>query len=767
MNFCLFLHFQNSKLIIISVLIVALSATVIFADDLNNSKIRGRRSFSWLPFFGGGAGEKAADGNEADEAIETGEAEDGTSVVGESFGQEIPSDLIVPQQIQYSGNYPNAIPIETILSKGQVINNNIHYPIWRVHKYNGLHLKPIPISLVHGNGQAAQPVPQGKYPAAQPVQYSPTVGQQQYQQPTQQYPIPGQSSGVSQQQPSRQRVPPELLQLARQFGITDFSKFPSLEEAMGLLGTTTQEETIKTIQELAATEDGRALIRQFIDSDSDSDAEASEPEKQVVDAPTTQYKQHLNAGGLQQFYQIPNLGYRDHDTAATNLIGIRDFDSSLNRANTDLNLVQGFLPNPAPDANIFQRISQWTNFLNPLAGSEEIPLPSNDEEDEAAQETADEEQDDGQTIPVQLPELPSLPSIPGLSDGIAALPPVHIPSHLVTSPHAAFYPVNLAALGKTAGRYVRVNVPTTGFNPAAQYATQHRPHAQPQPQPQPQPPLIRQPQRAQYAVRPQQQQPHASVFKSSPQIAPQQHVQTTHMKPVTQAHTQLQTYELPQKQISTNFISNVQPIGLNIEHKQQLEELKPPSTEYKTIVSHVGQIPLIKDANYEVFKNAPRIVTSYGTPALPYTYSLDGSSNTFMPSFIHQEYELRPAASEKIEHHEEFADVPSNHATEEINHHSEPKSKTSVGVHDELASAHDSASEIVSEEQHSNKATDEFQRRTNLHEDEETVDEHKEISYTGPQRVTSFDTVATGKIHKADKNAINLLPLTMRHVVSN
>lgn len=84
-------------------------------------------------------------------------------------------------------------------------------------------------------------------------------------------------------------IPPELQELADQFGIKDVSKLPSLDDAMGLLGTTSRAETIQTIKELAATPDGMNLIRQFLASDEGA-AAAEDPStnNQCNDAASTQ-----------------------------------------------------------------------------------------------------------------------------------------------------------------------------------------------------------------------------------------------------------------------------------------------------------------------------------------------------------------------------------------------------------------------------------------------------------------------------------------------
>lgn len=740
---------QRFQILILGVLTLVLSTNVISAaNSPDDTQLRVKRSFDWLPFFGGStksSDDQAEDGESVNE--ETAVAEDGTPIYSDSFAQEIPPHLIVPQQVQYSSDYPNAVPMETILSKGHVFNNQFQYPIWRVHKYNGIHIKPVAGTYSQGGVQVQQPVKQGTYPPAaydvpaqveanvpfSPSQPSSFTNQNNLNN------VGSNTQGSTGQKPAtRPKIPAELLKLANEFGIKDFSKLPSLDEAMNLLGTTTQEETIDIIKELAATEDGRNLIKQFLAPD-DNEASASEQNEQVVDTPTVGggfYYVPVNAAGMQQFYQIPNNGYVDNDAAGTEITGVRDFDSSINRANTDINIVQSFLK-PTQDVNIFQRIAQWTNFLNPAGSDDEVPLPTNDDNETAVSEedngTGEQQVDatKGHAIEIpQLPELPSVSIIPGLNRKNLTVPLLYIPNHALPS-------------AKIPGSYIRIKVPANAYRPIDQkYLHQYKGQL-----------VQHQPQRVQIQPRFVRPQAQPVSFKSAPQTAHKQ-------QPHTQV--QVQAYELPHKHISTNFIPN--HASEEVEHKQQVTEPKPTYTGAKTIISHVGDIPLIRD--YDVHKNGPKVVTSYGTIAQPFTYVSDATPNTFLPSFSHQEYDLRPAASEKSENINEKLEKGLIKANKQTHQQQDVSARTALkNAAEELPVAYDTVSENAAENDGAANAAEQA-RHNHMYENEKAADEAKEVSFNTPQRITSYDTVATGKIHTADRSVINLLPLTMRNALA-
>lgn len=195
---------------------------------------REKRSFSWPSFFGGSSS---------------------TDVVE----NETPQTVASVQDFQVVPQQHVEIPIQN-LSPGY------HYPIWRVHKYNGIELKPMPVSLVRQQHlqQLHTQIPYSQLQQWQQLHPSQLQGQQHESVAARQ---PQFHSATASNCRPKAAIPPELQDLAQQFGIKDASKLPSLEDAMGLLGTTSRAETIQTIKELAATPDGMNLIRQFLASD--------------------------------------------------------------------------------------------------------------------------------------------------------------------------------------------------------------------------------------------------------------------------------------------------------------------------------------------------------------------------------------------------------------------------------------------------------------------------------------------------------------------
>lgn len=61
-------------------------------------------------------------------------------------------------------------------------------------------------------------------------------------------------------------LPAELLNLARSFGVRNFGRLPRLAEAQALLGTDSAADTVLAVREIAASEEGTELIRQFLAS---------------------------------------------------------------------------------------------------------------------------------------------------------------------------------------------------------------------------------------------------------------------------------------------------------------------------------------------------------------------------------------------------------------------------------------------------------------------------------------------------------------------
>lgn len=640
---------KPTTVLVLASVAVLIGSTVASGTSIKRDLyVRDKRSFDWIPFFGSSASaDKSAAENADDESL--------------------------PQPPRYASDgsiMPDAGAINAIVARGQVINNQVHYPIWRVHKYNGIHLRPLPVSLVQDQQQRVD-LPTYDEPESNSIATTDSDDSEN-------------SNGLS------GPVPVELLGLAKEFGITDPSQLPDLEEAMNLLGTTTQEETIQTIKEIAATEDGRQLIKQFLASSRDKEAAASEIEEDKLKSEGT-----VNVG---QFL-LP----QQNGGSLLSAFAARD--------NSD-----GEEP-VSSGPNFFQRISQIGNFLNPFAGGEEISLPPNDAVNDNAEEdvpfTPDESIINSDTVPVPaLPELPPLPTIRGVNAVVPELPEVHIPRR---------------AIAPRSGAYVRVKLPLAGFNPTPSIPIdpKYLYHYQNQ--------LQRQ--RQQFNVL-QQQLPRQQFLPYNGHIVGNGPV------------------------VGQQFTIPTDPI-----HRAQA-------------AYNVGQLPLVRDANYEVFKNAPRITTSYGAPALPYTYSLDQSVNTYQPSpistnsFIHQEFELRPAASERVEQTSQ-PPTSSSQSNRPDQTQSQGQKVVPRSTGENIQAAIDAplpvsveAVDVVTPETlkslspsavaNSIVATDEQEKQQPKRVEQKLI---------GPQRITPFDTFATGIVHKADPKAMELLPFTVRHML--
>lgn len=135
-----------------------------------------------------------------------------------------------------------------------------HYPIWRIHKYNGIDLKPMPVSLVkrHPNDQQK----------GQTTKYRLPNGNDYFQYPV----VSNENRGVyiNPRQNTREEQN-QLEALAREIGITDVKTLPKMEEVMQLLGTATEDDTIDAVRELASTPEGVDMIKSFLKDDFPAD----------------------------------------------------------------------------------------------------------------------------------------------------------------------------------------------------------------------------------------------------------------------------------------------------------------------------------------------------------------------------------------------------------------------------------------------------------------------------------------------------------------
>lgn len=658
-------------LIFLTAIVAVLSAEVASAE--NDSVRRQKRSFSWIPLFGRSS---------SDDEKENGE-------------------VLVPAQSQvtnngftYSGSPPDASSLNAIISRGQFINNQIHHPIWRVHRYNGVHLQPLPVRFVGGvNGinaisgtgiRAPAPVGAPNFIDQNTIENIPSNNNDNDDDDDDSESDSNSNSGNSNNnnnsnKPSStislSQIPPELIQIALENGITDPSQI-DIEEVMNLLGTTTPEDTLETIKDIASTEDGRKLIRDFIGQNKGS---ASTKVETVV-------KPDLQAAETIPFAQflLPQAP-RSNDEEGESTPGI------------------------------FQSVARFANFLNPFGTGEEIPLPENeevvvtdDDEEEIAQPNVDSEY---ATIPLPaLPELPPIPELPGAVPPLPELPQIHVPANgLVQLPPG--------------GPYVRVRLPLAGFNPTPQIPIDPR-----------------------YLYQLRSQQPGFGVQQRFGQ------------------NTVAQTITIPTGNLVPNFHAGV--FGSSSGSSYNSVPGIRTSSGGSSIPS-VAQLPL-SQSNFLAFKNAPQIKTSYGAPALPFANPIESSDNYFVPSpgspntYIHQEYELRPAASERVEQRapQPTSDGDNGRRPDQLQNDREVVPRlVENNVYESAASEVEPI--VVTPVSIQSQATHKSLSQINEPVTETRTKKRKTL------RHTAHDTFATGKVHTVDPKALELLPFTVRKMIEN
>lgn len=790
---------MNRKLIFVAALAaVAYTNVVMAASSKSQPEPRDKRSYSWLPSFLGG-GSSAS--NDAD------------AVLSDDDAAAIVENRIESYNPQSVGSFPDASAIVPNIANGRVINNQFQYPVWRVHKYHGLNLQPLPISLVQGasgyqtvDGQTVnqeiEPVPvvdqevdaqfspesQPQFPPQFPPQFASQFPSQQLPQQLPQQPPASSSSDTW--------LSPELIQMARLFGVTDFSNLPSLQEAMDVLGTTTREETIEAIKEFAATESGRTLIRQFVEGGSSQDNEVSGSENQEVTANAEDIQNALASGqfqgagpNLNQFLFQPINGDLFSQFAT---FGSGQPQSEAQSADEDPTTFETSTP-----SSFFSRITQWANFLNPLGNREEIPIPPIEGEviDDGQESLSvnDENISNQQSIPIpELPELPSLPNIPGIENLPLRLPIIRI-SNQYASP---INPYANHAFVNSNGQFVRVQLPFGGY-PTPQYLYDGRNQLQ---QVQQQQGIVQTP----YVP---VDLPNAGdgtpIHISQPEFANQpietdQPIQDP-LLPRSEAVNFAQPQPTPSFAGQPIHVPN--PVNQLPNGIQQIQNLQLPLAEPKPFrvaatapinrATHVGQLPLVSNANYEIFRNAPRIRSSYGQPAPPFTYD-------------HHEYDLKPSASEiveqKINANGDVQTVNANSIIEGPSNTEKVEENEKKVVKEEIANSTINA-KITPDANHNNTSEQPklvSQPKTIDNEKPESVETEvkaavqkpsnnrsiynklrptlKEIAKNsnekniakGPitshiQRISSHENYGTGKMYRADPKAVEMLPFTVRH----
>lgn len=768
---------MNRKLVFLALMGIAacVSATPAESNESDN-QLRQKRSYSWLPSFLGG-GSSTSD----DATVET---EDEI---------EVPA-----QNAHIVGQFPDASLIGPIINRGNVINGQLHYPLWRVHKYNGLHLQPLPISYVHdGSG-------------LQNIDPANSVDQE-----TDSLPSPPTST------PVETWLSPELIQMAQDLGVTDFSNLPSLQDAMDVLGTTTRDETIEAIKEFAGTEDGRNLIKQFVagGQGGDNDVAASENQETIEESEAAQAVEDAQAVQAAQAAEasraaVPgNTMNIDNIDAATALqYFYQPFPGALlgqvSQLTAGVPETEEQSENEDPDAietttsaGLFGRIAQWTNFLNPLTNRQEIPIPPSKAEIDGSADIPvqfnNEHIANQNTVQIpDLPELPPLPSVPGAELPPPPLPSVHIPARYV----GPMIPYTEGAAQRAGGPYVRVKLPLSGFNPTPQYFID---------------PKYLQHGRNQLSQLGISQAPYVLAGEKQP-VPIYSQIPAAFAAPqtvVNQAAPQIRLAQGPAVGVRSpvSIVNQPNVVSQAVPAVQFVPEFQLPTTVLKPFrviptapigqPVHIGQLPLVNSANYEVFKNGPQIISSYGAPALPHAYTLEPSQlykvSPQSPNvYIQQEYEHRPAASEVVERKIKVSDIKSEN-TESLNkepvnikeEEEEDKDVAQRANDNDQIAAESSNSDIVKvpfksksesqpktieteEEKENIEAAVEVKPSTestiyeSLRPKMKAIKTESEKKPSNIQRITS-NNQTNGKIHRADPKAVDMLPFTMRNVAED
>lgn len=325
-----------------------------------------------------------------------------------------------------------------------------HYPIWKVHKYNGINLKPLPVSVVpkYQPVQVSETVRQVPYVVQQPSQVVPpapvpAILEQKVKLPVEQQELP--TIEVGPETIISAKTNEEIQGIMKLLGISDPQQVPSIDEVMSVLGASTPEEAIETVKEIAATEEGVDLIKSFIES-------RQAPEEEFIIDVTTQTPPSIvvveenvqplpppppPSGPIHSFWK-PNILTKHTAKVA----------SSLDQAHTNVHLLERMMPNNRgpTTASTFQ--NTWRNLRNFFTFQDNTPVPL---------ETYNNHPNNNQRIVEQKPKsstatvvyinepipstsvnlpplpqlspLPDLPGVVGTIPSVPKIPQIQLPSH--------------------------------------------------------------------------------------------------------------------------------------------------------------------------------------------------------------------------------------------------------------------------------------------------------------------------------------------------
>lgn len=511
-----------------------------------------------------------------------------------------------------------------------------------MHKYNGINLKPLPVSMVPKFVQSpALPLPVAEHklagvvpptalPAATPTSLAanPIV-----------VVAPAAVSTKTQE---------DVQGIMKLLGISDASKVPSIPEIMDLLGASTQEEAIDTVKEIAATEEGIDMIKSFIESrqapdeDAAADIEIVEaPAPTTTEAPTTTTTTTTTPAPAPVIVEQP-ISSHHHFWSPKNLLASATYKaaSHLDRTHTNAALLGNILadtqvaPTQSTFRNTLQNLKNFFSFHDntavPLQPAKKLrPRPHS--QSPTSQVVYINEPIP--SSPISLPSLPKLSPLPDLPPGIVGtipsmpkIPKIQIPSHFSV-------PKSVVQ-----GPYMNVNYPVASLAPLPVYR-QH--------------PL--------YSYRGQ---------------------------PITSA----------QGAVKTSF---------------EVPLYGPPATG-----TFKSQIPFSQSTK-DAFKGAPKIISSFPVPSLPYESDAEVEEE--------EEEPLSESANSPIE----VVALPDSVVGEQ---EATPGEQQQQQV-EVVALVEDSRRAEIA------KADDD--------DGSDAVEGDVQVSIAGPQRLSGYEAYATGKVHRA------------------
>lgn len=608
-------------------------------------------------------------------------------------------------------NHPPVTPPTYILSP--------QYPVWRVHQYNGIHLKPI--------DQSQLPPQIGK--ASNAPELFPTI-------PATEQLDDGnddeasrvaeiQTNDIDPRRPAKKNVdfpifyadeetdlPAELIEMATSLGVTDMSKLPSLNEAMSLLGTTSADETVSVIRDIASTENGQVLIRQFLQNSEDeissseegdisvkeqqpsvldvrAEAEAEADEQEPQESVLNEEQRGFfgsQLGAVNRIVASPSLTAPQEEPAAAAAAAVPASSSS--SAGGIFSIITNFFRPARPTVSL-ESLTEPTPVVPALPINQPIPnSPYNIQESDYDQvvrqyynRPSDQLRDSfTNSFPtLSLPRLPNIYQTPNLIGNFQNMPSVpRLPNIQIPTLKSTAYSQ------PQTGTYIRVRYPLASFQQSQQQ---------------------------------QQQFPRTNNEIISQSTPPRAVVQSSIAAPTMHINHEPMVFELPRPQQHPNQIIRHPAAATTINTNSQS---RTPASTY----SDISQLPLSVE-NFNAFRNAPQIVTSYGTPALPFTFDepVAAAASDNMPVIVRPDESF--AANDDT-----FLEQSSNQSGANNNH-----------------------------QEAAVKADEEIQQQQTA----------QRRSSTLPQRITAHDVVATGRLgRRANAEAIEAaIPTQKSTVVDN